>query len=352
MMTHQVDDEHTARRLRALAQWQPTSSVEPTAVLRTGRRHRRAQIGGLATVAAVMVVAVAVTVAASGGRSGTSLADGSTTTVAAPVVSQARAAMAAAAPDPAGALDESTWVGAPYWYVKKRVHGTPDTPEIPQAHVVETWMAHRDTSLRIVDGDQTTAYGQGPGGWVLDDYDPTTGAAWDVLFALPTDPVALEAELRRAVVAAQARYGSVDDMVWGLVKAIYPETPASSALRAALWQVAEGLEGTTVTVGVVDSEGRTGTAISRLVVLESSTSQVPEAGGSDTVVLAATETLVVDPDDFTVLEVTTATPDALDVLTVTYLAMGPAWRLPVEPTLGDPTWPSLLQPGCVFWETC
>ncbi|MCL2849164.1 MAG: hypothetical protein FWE61_03835 [Micrococcales bacterium] len=339
MMTFQPDDENTAGRLRALAQWEPLCSVEPTTVLRTGRRHRRAQIGGLATVAAVTVIALAVAVGASGGRSGTSPADGPPT-AAPPVVGHARAAMAAAAPDPAGALDESAWVGAPYWYVKKRVH-TPDTPDSLGPQVVETWMAQHGTSLRIVDGDPATAFGQGPGGWVLDDYDPTTGAAWDVLFALPTDPVALEAELRRAVVAAQERPGSVDDMVWGLVTDIYPETPASSALRAALWQVAERLEGTTVTPGVVDSEGRTGTAISRPFVLESSTSLVM--------------TLIVDPDDLTVLETTTTASELDDmdyVLTVTYLAMGPARRLPVEPTQGDPEWPSLLRPGCVFWETC
>ena len=336
MTTHPQDDTQVVRHLQTLSEWQPASSVRTTTVLRAGHRRRAAQVGGLTGLAAAVLVAVTVVVVVSG-QPDTGPADGprTTTTVTTAPVGEARAAMAAAAPDPAGALDESSWADAPYWYVKKRVsHAGPDDS---YTDVTETWMARRDVSLRIVDGDESTAYASGPGGWVLDDYDPTTGAAWDVLFALPTEPDALEAELRRAVVAAAARPGSVDDMVWSLLTDIYPESPASSKLRAAFWQVAEGLDGTTVTEGVIDSEGRVGTAISRSLNLGEST--------------AIVKTLIVDPDDFTVLEARSTSVDG-DELVVTYLAMGPAQSLPVEPTPDGPLTPSLLQPGCVFWETC
>lgn len=335
-MTNHQQDDRVVQRLQKLTQWEPASTVGTTTVLRAGRRRRAAQIGGLSGVAAVAVVAVTVLVVVSG-QPDAGPADGPETTAAVTMapVGEARAAMAAAAPDPTGALDESSWVDASYWYVKKRVHGSSSGES--HTYIAETWMAQRDVSLRIIDGDTATAYGSGPGGWVLDDYDPATNAAWGVLFALPTEPGALDAELRRAVIAAQARFGSADDMVWSLITDIYPESPASSELRAAFWQVAESLEGTTVTAGVTDSEGRAGMAISRPLVL----------GGS----MSSVKTLIVDPDDFTVLETRNTTIDD-DELVVTYLAMGPARSLPVEPTEGDPLWPSLLLPGCVFWETC
>ncbi|MCL2091699.1 MAG: hypothetical protein FWH11_10975 [Micrococcales bacterium] len=336
-MDDSTRNDDIAERLGALAQWHPPSSVGLTAVVRAGRRRRAVRVAGMGGLAAVAVVATTVAALALGGGRGTAPATTTPTvapTVSAAPVGEARAAMAAAAPDPVKALDESSWADAPYWYAKtlnvSEVFLDGDVPTETQTYTRETWTAHRDHSLMVEDGDLSTALGSGWGGWPLDDFDPTTDDAWDMLFALPTDPSALGAELRRAVADAAAawggvgpRNGSVDDKVWGQIADVYPGSPASAELRMAFMQVAVDLPGTTVTPGVADSQGRVGVAISRHDVLDDPRSEVT--------------TLIVDPVDGTVLERRTGGR------TTTYLSMGPAWDLPVEP---------VLDAGCVDWATC
>ncbi len=337
-----TNNHDVTERLGALAQWHPSSSVGLATVVQAGRRRRTARVVGMSGLAVAAVAVTTVSALVLGGAGGTAPAS---TTSTAPTrstgsvpVGEARAAMAAAAPDPVKALDESTWAGAPYWYVRTvntseaffpQSDDDPPIMNAPQTYTGERWSAHRDHSLYVENGDLSTAVGSGWSGWPLDDYDPTTDDPWETLFALPTDPSALDAELRRAVAAAREaqggegpRNGSVDDKVWGQVVDVYPGSPASAAQRRAFMQVAVDLPGTTVTPGVTDSQGRVGTEISRRSVLDDAQSDVL--------------TLIVDPVDGTVLE------SKSGVFTTTYLAMGPAWDLPVEPELG----------GCADWATC
>lgn len=333
-----------AERLGALGQWQPPSSVGLTTVVRAGRRRRATRVAGMGGLAAVVVVATTVSALALGGGRGVAPADSTpttatstpldtpTTTVNYAPAGANRAAMAAAAPDPAKALDESSWADAPYWYYKIRVQYAANEANPAEDYVQEVWTGHHSDGLILIDGD--VLGGIDPGGWPLADFDrETDGDAWEAFFALPTDPDALEAALRAAVPMVPSGgwtpgpdAPTQDDRVWAQIRDLYAGSPASTELRLALLQVAEGLSGTVVTPGVTDGEGRVGLAVSR-----------PFRTHTD----SGTDTMIIDPTDGTVLEERDGMVGDDPSYRTTYQAMGPAWSLPVQPT---------LPPGCTSWN--
>jgi hypothetical protein len=312
-----MDNDEITGRLRALGQWEPPTSVALTTVARAGRRRRAAQVGGLSALAGVITVAA--TVAAFAFADGNAVSPAgqgvapeldTTQAPASQVPGQARAAMAAAAPDPAKALDESTWADAPYWYVKTRSPDADSTDPTRPTKTREDWIAHHDRSLFIENGDPSTAWSDGPGGWTYD-VDGPGADPWDGLFALPTDPAALEAVLRGMVAdykAGNPTAAADDDIMWTRITDTYPGSPAPTALRLAFLQVAKGLSGVVVTPGVTDGAGRTG---------EEVRFHYRGSGGE--------AYMIVDPTDGTVLEY-----GSWDY-PITYLSMGPAWTLPMEP---------------------
>lgn len=356
-----MSDEPIIRRIREAMDNPPRIDVDPATVLRRGHRRRTVRVAAAGTTALALVASVTVgaVVLGSSAPHTVALPDPVVSTdtadpMAGFVGGEARAAMAAAAPDPAGALDESTWASAPYWYVKT-LDNDMYFPEQGANTVMtrECWVAHSDNPNHFGDlyvmidhwtdvppEEYFPGLGQFPF-WPLDDQNPSN-RTWDTLSALPTDPTALDARLREAALNPWANNGvnkadltpdpqdraEVDKAVWGQIALIYPGSPAPLELRLAFIEVAKGLSGITVTPGVIDAQGRVGVAISgsarvnRPWVVD--WTYHPEVIAEEDVI-----TLIVDPTDGTVLERRSSAyvAGAFDVVT-TYLALGPAQVTP------------------------
>jgi hypothetical protein len=82
---------------------------------------------------------------------------------------------------------------------------------------------------------------------------------WDEIYALPTDPARLASVLKRDSVGGV--YASQAKNLWAIVLGLLVETPASPALREALYNVAANIPGVAVNGDYTDSLGRTGTAL-------------------------------------------------------------------------------------------
>jgi len=86
------------------------------------------------------------------------------------------------------------------------------------------------------------------------------GLGWDELYALPTEPGALESRLRAARLDGMR---DSDTELFALVGDLLRESPAPPALRQALWQVVARVPGVSLVGAVKDSTGRPGMAIER-----------------------------------------------------------------------------------------
>lgn len=84
--------------------------------------------------------------------------------------------------------------------------------------------------------------------------------SWQDVEALPTDPAQLSTLLASKVAR---RPSEVPDAVWSTVTDLLRESPASPALRRALWEVAAGIPDVTLVGPMTDAAGRRGTAIER-----------------------------------------------------------------------------------------
>ncbi|MCL2849528.1 MAG: hypothetical protein FWE61_05740 [Micrococcales bacterium] len=338
-------DEQVADQLHDLDVWEPQSMVTLGAVQRTERRRRAAQVGGLGALGAVVAVAMVAVVVGLGSQP-TMVADGVGDPEPTPPVvvapGQARQAMAALAPDPARALDESSWDSALYWYVKTIHHSTGGFADFTW----EQWFDRHDTEWNGRNGgfDERTGYGRSGGFylgglWTVDG--PPYRGWWPTLAGLPTDPPALEARLREAALTATDIAGNSqpamkddpawqDVELWGQIWQIVQGSPASAELRLALVEVAQGLTSTTVTPGVTDRQGRAGTAISGQLRFLS----VGAGGGAPGIGETGydgrpTVTLIVDPVDGTVLEAQIEYPGVV-VYSATFITMGPTSTPPFD----------------------
>lgn len=155
--------------------------------------------------------------------------------------------------------------GAAYWHVTSEVQ-RPDTEpfrrDIWQARSGETIL--RDESLAaeqsgngaLDPGVIRTESLEQPATYVVGG-EPLT---WDDLGELPTDAVELRELLEEMV---RDHPSGEDNELWEGVTGLLRESPASPALRRALWQVAATVPDVELVGAMTDSIGREGTAIER-----------------------------------------------------------------------------------------
>jgi hypothetical protein len=272
-----------------------------TVVLLHRRRARRRRVG-LSLVGAAATVALAVTLVP---WSGTPSAQ------AAEVVVDAGVA--------AGAQPDATTGTAPYWHsvsLYAQEGGGQDGTE----HRRESWAARTAPGLLLDAGVSADPIGIGAALFSLGD----STVDWAGLDALPTDPAALR---ERLLATPSDTSRTEDDVLFDRVTDLLVESPASPALRQALWQVASQIDGVRLVGEVTDATGRAGTAIEQ---------RITYPGGE-----VETRRLVVDTADGTLLEREIVT----DTVTYrsTFLEQGPADVLPVQPQ---------LLPGCTSWDRC
>jgi hypothetical protein len=155
--------------------------------------------------------------------------------------------------------------GAEYWYVRSQV----DFAGAPTPVKRESWKGRtRNSVLRselwAVAGDGTISPQARPAVVASEPWRVNLGnerLSWLDVEALPTDPEQLSALLASKVAR---RPSEVPDAVWSTVTELLHESPASPALRRALWEVAAGIPDVTLVGPMTDTAGRRGTAIERV----------------------------------------------------------------------------------------
>jgi hypothetical protein len=234
----------------------PARQAEPLSPLGRRAPRRRGPWLAVACTAAVAVAAgatVAVLSAhrpaqsAAGEKSGTGhpTASGAELTAAEVLDNAGKAAGA----QPGG------WPNAAYWHVKEVY------VQAGKTYRREVWIAHNGNGV-LEDS------GAGPG---LINLGPASfeGLSWAQLYALPTDPAKLAAALQGSFTAgfptASASPGAVTQSqeLYVVVGDLLRESPASPALREALFEVAAAIPGVVVKGHYTDALGRTGTAVER-----------------------------------------------------------------------------------------
>ncbi len=199
-----------------------------------GTRRRRLTLAGAVAVAVAAVIAIPVV--SLGGNGPSANADAATVL---------RQAGAAAGAQPGG------WPDAAYWHV------TSTYARDGKTYQRDIWVAHDGESVL----HDTGLPGGDPGFIPLGAGTFNAGGeslTWDQLYALPTDPSKLKAVLRSDIDGAGPDPTTeLFEMVGDLLR----ESPASPALREALYDVAADIPGVQVTGQVADAAGRTGTAV-------------------------------------------------------------------------------------------
>lgn len=270
------------------------ASCRVTAIRRT-RRRRRLGLGALVSAAATAALVIGPTIGTGGG--------GPTATAAAQVLLEA----SAAAGEQGGG-----WPDAAYWHTVKDV--TAYYTGAPVTERRESWMARvGDSVIQDSPGLDRFAWTVGWHGWVGGQM-----ISWADLYALPNDPDALEQLLREGPATELTDIGPDDgdkpspaEVLFHNIGDLLRESPASPALREALWAVAAGLPGVTLIGDVTDAAGRPGIAVQ-----------------------SGINRLVIDPDDGRLLEwwniYPTAPGEPLDVRVIeTFIEEGPADTAPL-----------------------
>ncbi|NIZ90313.1 CU044_5270 family protein [Kineococcus rubinsiae] len=232
------DQLHTGHRQLQDAMGQADTGV----VALRRRRSRRWAITALAGAAAVAATVLVLPLATAPSAS-------------AEQVLLVTAKAAGQQPDPA--------TGAPYWYVRSEVDYPATKP-----YQREIWLGRTQESVMRDEGSGVTGDVVDPTK-VRTDSDgvparfPAGGGAafsWQDLEALPTDPDALGALLRENVAGHPS---GEDNELWETVTGMLRESPASPALRQALWEVAAQIPDVELVGPMTDAIGRHGTAIER-----------------------------------------------------------------------------------------
>jgi hypothetical protein len=231
--------------------WQVRAPDRPSAGRRSARQRGRIMVAG--TAAAVAAVAVTMVPWLSGQRpvSGHPAPPGSTMITAAFVFRDAARAVKAHDGQQDG------WPHAAYWRV--------DSIEVRAGETYhrDIWISRsgdavlEDEGVPLPPGPQpVNPPGSGFGylgtrpGWLT----------WGEIYALPTTPARLASVLTRD---STGLGGSLAQNLWSVVWGLLVETPASPALREALYDVAAGIPGVAVNTDYTDALGRTGTALTR-----------------------------------------------------------------------------------------
>jgi hypothetical protein len=211
----------------------------------------------------------------------------------------------------ADAAGEQTgdWPEAPYW------HSVAEYRDPTRGDTVsrrEVWMSRDGVSILVDQGvDDGKTIGLGPASFPAG----ARALTWDELDALPTDAAALERELRAGIGGTSK---DDDDAMFVMVGDLLRESPASPALRRALWEVAARIPGIALVGAVEEAAGRPGVAVER-----------------------GAQRYVLDPDDGRLLE------ESMDLggsaFRYTHLEQGPAQAAPAAPP---------LPAGCTSYVRC
>lgn len=269
--------------------------------IRRSRRPRRRVITALAGAAAAAAALLAVPVLTAGPAS-------------------AEAVLLLAADAAAQQPDEAA--GAAYWHVTSELYheGNTGRREIWQGRTAETVARHLD----LTDPDHVPA--------VVGDGQPATfsvgghGLSWADLDALPTDAGELGPYLRAMVKNHPA---GEDNELWEDATGLLMESPASPALRRALWQVVASIPDVTLLGTMTDAVGRQGTGIERNELAQHWYRIV----------------FILDPTDGTLLEKKEFDADGTVVSRYTFLDQGPSDTAPQAD-------PPICGPGSLSGESC
>jgi hypothetical protein len=233
---------HRARTQQAPAPARPSAAQRPAS--------RRGKIIVVCTAAAVAAVSATVVPRLASERP----APGHPSPAQSTVVTAAFVFREAAKATKASGAPQGGWPHAAYWRT--------DSIEVRDGKTYHRniWISHNGDAV-LEDGSLAPGVlpvsppGSGFGylgnkpGWLT----------WDEIYALPTDPAKLAAVLTHASVGGV--YASHAQNLWAIVLGLLVETPASPALREALYNVAASIPGVAVNGGYTDSLGRTGTAL-------------------------------------------------------------------------------------------
>jgi hypothetical protein len=202
-----------------------------------------------------------------------------------------------AAGDAAGA-QQGGWPDAAYWHV------TSIYTRAGHTYQRDIWIGHHASGVLRDPGVAPGVMPLGPARFP----DGGSGVTWDQLYALPTDPAALGALLSNnvkgygpdpnptgGVSSTQELFVSIGDLL--------RESPASPALRKALYDVAAGIPGVRLIGNMKDARGRTGVGVER-----------------------DGETLLIDPADGRLLA------DIAGSWTDTFVSQGPSSTAPAATT--------------------
>ena len=153
--------------------------------------------------------------------------------------------------------------GAAYWHVRSELDypsSDPTQRDIWQGRTQESVLRDEALAPGVLDGgvlDPAAVRTEDLGGPAIFavGYDRLT---WPDLESLPTDPDQLEALLRQKVAGHPA---GEEYQLWEAVTGLLRESPASPALRQALWEVAARMGEVELIGPMTDAAGRRGTAI-------------------------------------------------------------------------------------------
>jgi hypothetical protein len=227
---------------------QAPSPTRPAAAQRSA--SQRGKIIVACTAAAVAAVGVTVVPRLAGQRP----APGHPSPVQSTAVTAAFVFREAAKATKASGAPQEGWPHAAYWRA--------DSIEVRdgKSYHRNIWISHNGDAV-LEDGSlapgllRVSPAGSGFGylgnkpGWLT----------WDEIYALPTDPAKLALVLKHASIGGV--YASQAQNLWAIVLGLLVETPASPALREALYNVAANIPGVAVNGDYTDSLGRTGTAL-------------------------------------------------------------------------------------------
>jgi hypothetical protein len=241
--------------------------AEPLSLRGRRARRRRGPWLAAASTAAVAAVAAGTTVAVMSARPGVKPTVGEEpgtvqTKTSAPSAGNATGGgtelTAAAVLDAAGkaaGAQPGGWPNAAYWHV------TEVYVRAGQTYHREVWTAHHGNGVLEDNGVGPGLINLGPASF--------EGLSWAQLYALPTDPVKLAAVLQESFTdgfpSASASPGAVTQSqeLYVVVGDLLRESPASPALREALFEVAAGIPGVVAKGHYTAALGRTGTAVER-----------------------------------------------------------------------------------------
>lgn len=190
------------------------------------------------------------------------------------------------------------WPNAAYWYAKSTyIRGG-------QTYTREMWVSHYAANgSGELEDTAGAASAMGLASFSVGD---TKTLTWDQLYQLPTNPAQLKATLEAY---DQGDSQGPSAALWGDIIGLLTESPASPALRQALYEVAATIPGATVKGNFTDRLGRTGTAISL---------------GDDSV----PTTLVIDPANGVLLDAIYGDDTQTSGAYYSYTSQGPATSEP------------------------